>query len=313
MLFTNDELKNKLTPLEYDVTQKCGTEPAFNNEYWNNKEAGLYVDKVSGLPLFTSFSKFDSGSGWPSFTESLNNNSIIRSEDKSLGTKRVELKTERSGSHLGHLFDDGPKDRGGLRYCINSASIKFIKLKDFQRNAYEPYSYLFENKNEEAIVLAGGCFWGMEELFRKQKGVLSTKVVYTGGILENPTYEEVKTGKTGHAEGLLIKFNRKETNLENIINYFFKMHDPTTLNKQGGDIGTQYRSAIFYTTNEQKEKINILIKKIESYKFWKAPIRTIVEQAYKVYDAEAYHQKYLMKNPGGTLATLKDKKIIRRA
>ncbi len=136
------DLKKKLTPIQYKVTQQCGTEPAFNNEYWDNKKKGIYVDVVSGEPLFSSHHKFDSGTGWPSFTKPINKESVVEKEDSSLGMKRVEVKTKKSGSHLGHVFDDGPK--GQPRYCINSASLRFISKEDLEKEGYGEYKKLFD-------------------------------------------------------------------------------------------------------------------------------------------------------------------------
>ena len=138
-----DDLKNKLTPLQYEVTQQCGTEAPFNNEYWDNKEAGIYVDIVSGKPLFSSLDKYDSGSGWPSFTKPIDEKNIEFKEDNKYGMLRTEVRSDTS--HLGHIFDDGPKDKGGKRYCINSASLKFIKKEDLKISGYGEYLEMFKN------------------------------------------------------------------------------------------------------------------------------------------------------------------------
>ncbi|MBK9294164.1 MAG: peptide-methionine (S)-S-oxide reductase MsrA [Oligoflexia bacterium] len=151
----------------------------------------------------------------------------------------------------------------------------------------------------ELALLAGGCFWGMEDIIRHIPGVEETVVVYTGGELKNPTYEDVKSGKTGHAEAVLVKFNNKKLKYENLLDFFFRMHDPTTLNRQGNDVGTQYRSSIFYFSEKQKEVALDKIKKVNASKKWKKPVVTEVKKAKEYYKAEDYHQDYLQKNPGG--------------
>jgi methionine-S-sulfoxide reductase len=152
---------------------------------------------------------------------------------------------------------------------------------------------------KEIALLAGGCFWGVEELIRQLPGVISTEVGYTGGELKNPRYENVKTGNTKHAEAIRIEFNPKILKYEELLRYFFRLHDPTTLNRQGNDQGTQYRSAIFYTTPEQKKLAEKIKNEINLSKKWKNPVVTEITPASIFYPAEDYHQKYLQKNPGG--------------
>lgn len=137
------DLKKKLTPLQYQVTQDCGTEPAFQNAYWDNHRGGIYVDVVSGEPLFASTDKFDSGTGWPSFTKPLKKENVIEKEDNSHFMRRVEVKSKSADSHLGHVFDDGPKNAGGRRYCINSASLRFIPKEDLEKEGLGEYKKLF--------------------------------------------------------------------------------------------------------------------------------------------------------------------------
>lgn len=153
---------------------------------------------------------------------------------------------------------------------------------------------------KEYATLAGGCFWGMEDILRKVDGIIDTTVGYTGGTTENPTYKEVCTGKTGHAEAIEIEFDNSKISFGEILDkYFFRMHDPTTRNKQGGDIGTQYRSAIFFHSDEQKVQAETSIRKAMESGLWKNPIVTELQPASVFYSAEEYHQDYLMKNPGG--------------
>jgi methionine-R-sulfoxide reductase len=138
-----DQLKNRLTPMQYKVTQLNGTEPPFRNEYWNHKEEGIYVDIVSGKPLFSSLEKYDSGCGWPSFTKPIHEENIEEKLDESHNMIRTEVRSKDADSHLGHVFEDGPMERGGLRYCINSAAIRFIAKEDLEKEGYGEYTKLF--------------------------------------------------------------------------------------------------------------------------------------------------------------------------
>ncbi len=151
----------------------------------------------------------------------------------------------------------------------------------------------------EKAILAGGCFWGMEDLIRKQIGVISSRVGYTGGETANPTYKDICTGETGHAESIEITFDPTQTTYRALLEFFFQMHDPTTENCQGNDIGTQYRSAIFYIGDEQKQIAKQLIKEIDEAKFLDSPVVTEITPASSFYEAEDYHQDYLEKNQGG--------------
>jgi peptide-methionine (R)-S-oxide reductase len=142
------EAISRLTPEQYQVTQKSGTEPAFNNEFWNNKEPGIYVDVVSGEPLFASINKYDSGTGWPSFTVPLEPGNVVEHKDRTLWMTRTEVRSAHGDSHLGHVFPDGPREAGGLRYCLNSAALRFVPLDDLEREGYGDYRKLFETEDD---------------------------------------------------------------------------------------------------------------------------------------------------------------------
>ncbi len=304
-----DELKKKLSSEQFHVTQECGTEPPFKNAYWNNHEDGIYVDVVSGEPLFSSKDKFDSGTGWPSFTKPLEAN-VAEKKDVTFGMTRVEVRSKAGDSHLGHLFDDGPSDKGGMRYCINSASLRFVPAARLEAEGLGKFASQFPlvkqegvanvAAGEESVYLAGGCFWGMEDLIRKIPGVISTEAGYTGGWLKNPKYDDTHDSKSGHAESVKVVFDPKKLKFEDLLEkWFFKMHDPTTLNRQGNDVGSQYRSAIFFTNDAQKAAAEAVKARVQKAGAWDKPIVTEIVAATQWYPAEDYHQDYLQKHPSG--------------
>ena len=299
-----ERLKQKLTPMQYHVTQEAGTEPPFRNEYWDEHREGLYLDVVSGKPLFSSKDKFDSGCGWPSFTKPMEGKGVVERRDLSHGMVRTEVRSAEADSHLGHVFDDGPRDKGGLRYCINSASLRFVPVDDLEKEGLGRFLPLFgrtaeaapaPKPAEEVATLAGGCFWGMEDLLRKQPGVVAIEVGYTGGSTPNATYEHHE----GHAEAVQVRFDPARTSYEALLRFFFRMHDPTTLNRQGNDLGTSYRSAIFFHSEAQRQVAERVKAEVDASGKWKRPIVTEITPAGPWWKAEEYHQDYLVKHPGG--------------
>ena len=268
-----------LTPEQFRVTQRNGTEYPGTGELLHNKRAGIYVDIVSGEPLFASSDKYESGCGWPSFTKPIAPANVKELSDGSHGMIRTEVRSAHGDSHLGHVFTDGPRDRGGLRYCINSASLRFVPVERLEAEGYGAYRVLFS----ETAILSGGCFWGMEDILRKVPGVLETEVGYEK-----------------EAEAVRVVFDPAKLSYADLLDrWYFRMHDPTTLNRQGNDVGRQYRSAIFVTSPAQKKIAEEAKARATKSGRWKSPIVTEIVEAGPFTRADEHHQKYLEKNPGG--------------
>lgn len=250
-----------------------GTEAPGSGRFWKYDRNGSYLCRQCGAPLFSSGQKFDSGCGWPSFDQAL---SGAVKESLDADGLRTEITCARCGGHLGHVFrGEGLTDKD-TRHCVNSLSL-----------AFEP---------EESAVFAGGCFWGVEAFFSRVPGVISVESGYSGGFMENPDYEDVCTGQSGHAEAVRIVFNPEKISYEELACLFFEIHDPTQKDRQGWDIGPQYRSAVFYADEKQRATAEKLVAELKA-KGW--PVETELTPLKNFYPAEEYHQKYFEKQGRG--------------
>ncbi|MBN1184175.1 MAG: bifunctional methionine sulfoxide reductase B/A protein [Bacteroidales bacterium] len=269
-----------LTPEEERVIVYKGTEMPNTGKYNDYTGEGIYTCKRCDLPLYKSEDKFPSHCGWPSFDDEING-AVKRQTDTD--GQRTEILCANCGAHLGHVFlGEGFTDKN-TRHCVNSISLNFYTSEEWQKKIDA------EKGKQDTAYFASGCFWGTEYHFERKEGVLSTEVGYTGGTKKNPTYKEVCTGTTGHAETTRVIFNPEKVSYEDLVKLFFETHDPTQFNRQGPDVGTQYRSEIFYLNEEQKNTAEKLKVVLESKGF---KIATKITAASVFWLAEEYHQQY---------------------
>ena len=250
------QLAAKLDPEAYKVTQKAGTEAPFCGTLLDNHKDGAYACVVCGLPLFSSEHKFDSGTGWPSFYREFDPEHVSRKRDLAYGMVRTEINCARCGAHLGHVFDDGPR-----RAASATASTRRRSCSS-RRD-----SRCLQNRSPakiETAYFAGGCFWGIEHYFQQGPGVIDAASGYMQGHVDNPTYKQVSYTDTGHAETVKVTFDANRISYRRLLQAFFDMHDPTELDRQGPDVGSQYRSGIWTVNAEQRREAEAYVKELQA-------------------------------------------------
>ncbi len=264
--------KKMLTDKEKNVIENKGTEPPFSGEYVHHKTDGTYSCKRCGAELFRSEDKFDSRSGWPSFDDAIEESVKMIPDPDGM---RTEIVCSSCDAHLGHAFEgEGFTDKN-IRHCVNSVSLDFV-----------PETHA---RQTDRAIFAGGCYWGVEYYFSGIPGVISVTSGFIGGHVDNPTYEQVCSGQTGHAEAVEIVFDVSKTSYEELARLFFEIHDPTQLDRQGPDIGDQYRSAVFFLDDEQREIAQKLVADLERKGF---DIVTKMVRAGQFWPGPDYHQDY---------------------
>jgi peptide methionine sulfoxide reductase msrA/msrB len=277
-LFSQEKLQyNDLSKSESLVINSKGTEAPFIGKYIINKEKGTYICKKCGSALYYSSFKFDSECGWPSFDDEIKG-AINRFPDAD--GMRTEIVCASCGAHLGHIFTGERLTAKNVRHCVNSISLDFVPAQ-------------LETGRYGTAIFAGGCFWGVEYFLQKAAGVISVTSGYTGGHVKNPSYRDVCTGNTGHAEAVKVIYDPDKTSYEKLLRLFLEIHDPGQIGRQGPDIGDQYRSEIFYLNAEQKI---IAEKNIRILKDKGIAVVTALTEASEFYPAETYHQDYYFNN-----------------
>ena len=269
-----------LTSEEKHILKNKGTEAPFTGEYNEHFDAGIFICRACENPLYESNTKFNSGCGWPSFDDEIEG-AITHYEDLSGGRVRTEICCKKCDGHLGHVFVGEQITAKDTRHCVNSLSIRFKAYSKLQRATF-----------------GAGCFWSVEKLFKATEGVYLSSAGYMGGDTNMPTYKEVCSGTTNHAEVVDLYFNSEKVSYTTLLNLFWENHNPTTLNRQGFDNGTQYRSIVFYHNDQQLKEIEQSIN--EQQKNWGNEIVTQIIGSSTFFRAEEYHQNYLNKNNLGS-------------
>ena len=267
---------NELNDEEKRVIEQKGTERAFSGEYNDFYEEGVFVCKKCNTPLYKSENKFSSGCGWPSFDDNLENVKRIPDSDGS----RIEIVCAKCEGHLGHVFEGEHFTPKNTRHCVNSMSLKF--LAGDKKNINKSFAYF-----------AAGCFWGVEYYFQKKEGVVKVKSGYMGGHLNNPTYEDICTGNSGHLEVVQVEYDSSKVSYKELLELFFEIHDFTQTNGQGPDIGSQYLSAIFYLNSLEYNTALEIIDALESMSY---DVATTLNEMQTFYVAEDYHQDYYIRH-----------------
>ena len=276
---------NELTPEEESVILRKGTEAPYSGEYTDHYEPGTYHCKRCDAPLYRSDDKFDSHCGWPGFDDEIPG-AVKRLPDAD--GRRTEILCAGCGGHLGHVFSGERQTEKNVRHCVNSISLVFRPVRSEGAEGAAGSG----PGGAERAYFAGGCFWGTEHFLRNAPGVLSVRVGYMGGAKEKPTYQEVCAGWTGHAEAIEVVYDPAATAFEDLARLFFEIHDPTQVDRQGPDVGDQYRSAIFYADEKQKKTSENLIRILEEKGL---DVATELVEAEKFWEAEDYHQDYYEK------------------
>jgi peptide methionine sulfoxide reductase msrA/msrB len=261
--------KNELSSEEEQVIVHKGTERPFTGKYTDHSGNGIYLCKQCDNPLYRSESKFQSSCGWPSFDNEIAG-AVKRLPDAD--GRRVEILCMKCDGHLGHVFEGEGLTAQNIRHCVNSISMNFV-----------------EGDQLERAIFASGCFWGTEYFLQKEEGVLATTCGYIGGGNIKPVYKDVCSGTTGHAEAVEVLFDPKKTSFRELAKIFFETHDPTQVDRQGPDIGTQYRSEIFFLSESQEAVAQELIAELEGKGY---KVATKLTAAPEFWDAEVYHQDY---------------------